>query len=203
VGGNFTKAGGVKARNISRWNGSEWRALGEGTDGTVFALAATEGNIYAAGQFATAGVVGAKDIARWNGREWSALGSGVRLNDYPGFGLALAVFKGDLYIGGIFDTAGDKFSSGFARWTGPAAPVPTPRISAASVSGKKLFVVGENFDQGAVILINGEQQKTANDADNPNTRLIGKKSGKKVKAGDKLRVKNTDGMVSEEFTFSG
>jgi len=147
--------------------------------------------------------VGAKDIARWNGREWFALGSGLRLIGFPGFGLALEVFKGDLYAGGDFDTAGDKFSSGFARWSGPAAPAPGPRINSASVSGKKLFVVGLNFDQGAVILLNGDEQKTANDASNPSTTLTAKKSGKKLKTGDKLRVKNTDGMLSEEFTFSG
>jgi Galactose oxidase, central domain len=77
-----------------------------------------------------------------------------------------------------------------------------PRIIMASVSGKRLIIAGENFDDGAVILINGEKQKTRNDDQNPRTTLIGKKAGNKIKAGDKLQVRNPDGTVSEEFTFA-
>ena len=67
---------------------------------------------------------------------------------------------------------------------------PIPRIVSASVQGKKLFVFGENFDPGAVILRNGEEQKTKNDDLNPQTALIGKKAGKRIKPGDKLQVRN-------------
>lgn len=83
--------------------------------------------------------------------------------------------------------------------TGAAAP----RIIMASTSGKKLFITGENFDDGAVILLNGEEQKSKNDEQNPGTNLIGKKAGKKVKPGDKLQVRNPDGTLSEEFIFTG
>jgi hypothetical protein len=38
-----------------------------------------------------------------------------------------------------------------------------------------------------------------NDAQNPQTTLI----GKKVKAGDKLQVRNPNGSISAEFTFTG
>jgi len=77
------------------------------------------------------------------------------------------------------------------------------RITSASVTGKKLFVFGENFDDGAVILLNGEEQKTKNDDQNPKTALIGKKAGKKTKPGDKLQVRNPNGTISGEFTFTG
>ena len=77
------------------------------------------------------------------------------------------------------------------------------RISSASVEGKRLFVFGENFDPGALILLNGEEQKTRNDDANPKTTLIGKKAGRKVKAGDELQVRNPNGTMSEEFTFTG
>jgi N-acetylneuraminic acid mutarotase len=80
------------------------------------------------------------------------------------------------------------------------APV---RITNALVSGKKLFVTGENFDPGAVILLNGVQQITGNDVENPKTTLIGKKAGKKVKIGDKLQVRNPNGTLSEQFSFTG
>jgi hypothetical protein len=83
-------------------------------------------------------------------------------------------------------------------------PDPTdPRILLASVSGKKLFITGENFHAGAVILLNGETQNTKQPAASPHTTLIGKKAGKRIKAGDKLQVRNPDGTLSEEFIFTG
>ena len=75
--------------------------------------------------------------------------------------------------------------------------------SALRCKAKKLFLFGENFDPGAVILINGEEQKTRNDDQNPETTLIGKKAGKKIKPGDRLQVRNPDGPLSEEFIFTG
>ena len=64
---------------------------------------------------------------------------------------------------------------------------------------KKLTVAGERFDLGAVILINGERQKTQNDEQNPTTMLIAKKAGRKVKDGDRIQVQNSDGKSSPEF----
>jgi N-acetylneuraminic acid mutarotase len=81
--------------------------------------------------------------------------------------------------------------------------VPAPRIIMASVAGKKLFITGENFHDGAVILLNGEEQKSKNDEQNPQTTLIGKKAGKKIKAGDLIQVRNPDGTLSEQFIFTG
>jgi hypothetical protein len=86
---------------------------------------------------------------------------------------------------------------------GPNASLPAPRITGASVSGKKLIVVGEHFDDGAVILLIGEEQRTKNDEQNPKTTLIGKKAGKKVKPGDKLQVRNPNGALSDAFIFTG
>ena len=81
--------------------------------------------------------------------------------------------------------------------------IPIIRITSASVSGKKLFLSGENFLVGAVILLNGEEEKTKNDDQNPSTMLIGKKAGKKIKPGDRVQVRNPDGTLSEEFIFTG
>jgi hypothetical protein len=83
------------------------------------------------------------------------------------------------------------------------AAVTPPTIIMASVSGKKMIIAGENFDDGAVILINGEEQKTRNDDQNPQTTLIGKKAGKRIKPGDRVQVRNPDGALSEEFIFTG
>ena len=63
-------------------------------------------------------------------------------------------------------------------------------------------MVGENFYPDSVILINGEEQKTRNDDQKPQTTLIGKKAGKKIRPGDRVQVRNPDGALSEEFIFT-
>lgn len=79
-----------------------------------------------------------------------------------------------------------------------------PRITSASLSGKQLFVGGENFNQGATLLINGDEQNTRNDDASPSTRLIGKKAGKRIPSGQtaRIRVRNSDATLSNEFTFT-
>lgn len=78
-----------------------------------------------------------------------------------------------------------------------------PRITAAMLVGRRLFVEGRDFSPGAVILVNGDRQKTKNDVENPNARLIAKKAGKWIPAGVPvvLQVRNADGVVSLEFGF--
>jgi hypothetical protein len=79
-----------------------------------------------------------------------------------------------------------------------------PVITDAMVEGKKLIVSGSGFDSRAKILINGDEQKTVNDEQNPTGRLIAKKAGKKIKRGESvmLQVRNSDGTLSSEFSFS-
>ena len=48
------------------------------------------------------------------------------------------------------------------------------------LNAKKLLVIGGNFDEGATVIVNGEKEKTANDEDNPASKLIAKKAGKKI-----------------------
>ena len=109
-----------------------------------------------------------------------------------------------LVAGGFLITGGPSGSIlNSADLYDPTATIAIPGIVSASVEGKRLFVVGENFDPGAVILRNGVEQKTKNDPQNPQTALIGKKAGKKIKPGERLRVRNPNGTLSREFTFTG
>jgi len=80
-----------------------------------------------------------------------------------------------------------------------------PRILDAKVEGKKLIVTGENFAPRAKILIDGNQEKTKNLADDPNGTLIAKKGGKRIESNQivTLHVINPDGIPSGEFRFFG
>jgi photosystem II stability/assembly factor-like uncharacterized protein len=79
-----------------------------------------------------------------------------------------------------------------------------PRIAGALVSGKNLIVTGEGFDRGAVILVDGAEQRTRNDESRPATILIGKKAAKGIAPGQKvaIQVRNADGMVSDAFSLA-
>ena len=78
----------------------------------------------------------------------------------------------------------------------------TPMITGASRSGKQLWVIGERFQEGAQLFMNGEKQrKVSNDPEKTSTMIVAGKSGKRVKSGDILQVKNPDGLFSNEFIY--
>jgi hypothetical protein len=85
-----------------------------------------------------------------------------------------------------------------------AAPCRTPSISNVTGFGKQLLVKGAGFDEGAVILVNGQEQKTKPDASNPRGSLIAKKGAKKTKSGQLalIQVRNACGKSSIEFSFT-
>lgn len=76
-------------------------------------------------------------------------------------------------------------------------------VTRAEVFGKNLYVYGEKFVPGALILVNGDEQITKSDPSNPKS-LIGKKAGKKIISGQsvKLQVRNPNGALSPEFIFT-
>jgi hypothetical protein len=72
VGGAFTSAGGVSARNVARFNTltNTWSTLGTGSSngvsGFVDALAVVGNEVVVGGTFTSAGGVSANFVARWN-----------------------------------------------------------------------------------------------------------------------------------------
>jgi hypothetical protein len=79
AGGSFKDANGdLKGDGIIKWNGSSWVTLGDNglgdgamtsgcCTGSVYALAASSGDVYAGGSFFNAGgIVTADNVARWN-----------------------------------------------------------------------------------------------------------------------------------------
>ena len=129
--------------------------------------------------------------------KWSTT---VSLNAPREFHTATLLDNGKVLIAGGFV---NNTALNSAELYDPNAPIPAPRITSALVEGKKLILVGENFDDGAVILLNGEELITKNDSANPQTTLIAKKAGKRVNVGDKLQVRNPNGSMSQEFSFAG
>jgi uncharacterized delta-60 repeat protein len=78
----------------------------------------------------------------------------------------------------------------------------TPQVIRAILDGKRLTIQGSNFDEGAVILVNGKEQVTGPDSTGSQTTLVAKKGGKKIKTGipATVQVRNYCGAVSSGFT---
>lgn len=91
-------------------------------------------------------------------------------------------------------------TSEFSQCIAVGDPPTFPIIASIVKSGKKLIVEGGNFDSGAKILVNNVEQKK--NVVESSSRVISKKAGKKIKAGDKVKVRNSDGAESNEMTFS-
>lgn len=124
AGGEFTKAGGVAARHIARWDGRSWQPLGEGIDGEVYAIAVDGDDIYVAGKFGVAGGVTANGIALWDGAAWSTVGDGTGpMDDYfgtpqPGRIYAMLINNDKLYVGGDFVAMDGVSANNVAQWDG-------------------------------------------------------------------------------------
>jgi hypothetical protein len=107
-----------------------------------------------------------------------------------------------------------EVKSGTFTISGSGGGALVPKILSASVSGKKLIVIGENFVEGANIYVcddceipstDGKKaKKVSNDLDLPTTMLVSKKAGKDIDKGSAviLQVKNPDGTLSEPFSFT-
>jgi hypothetical protein len=116
VGGNFNYVGGsaqTNASNIARWDGTNWFTFSGGVPFVVRALALDKNDLYAAGKDWEAEEPA---IAKWNGTNWVQLGSGLgRPPDYA-MALSLALRGADLFVGGIFSTAGGLPADNLSIW---------------------------------------------------------------------------------------
>ncbi len=122
VGGNFASAGGASAKSIARWNGSSWNSVGTGSgngvNGVVNALTVYNGELYVGGSFSVAGGAIQDNIARWSGASWIAVPTGSGPSGLNGPVNALAVYNGELYVGGDFTVVNGLSANRIARWNG-------------------------------------------------------------------------------------
>lgn len=121
TGGSFLRAGGKLGNaNISKWSGSSWSVLDNGTDSYVRSIATNGSDVYVAGAFeniGTSGSVAALHIAKFDGSGWNALDSGIQGN-WPEFVHALAHDGNILYAGGSFSSASGVSANNIAMWDG-------------------------------------------------------------------------------------
>ena len=126
VGGIFDDVNDIPGtRGIAKWDGTAWQSVGGGLGDssgiaeTVYDMIEYKGDLYCTGEFASVAGIEANHIARWDGTRWSAVEDGIdRGADWGQQGLAFAVYRGDLYVGGNFGGVDGIPASCIARWNG-------------------------------------------------------------------------------------
>ena len=127
LGGSFGSITGcANCKYIGRWDGTNYNALGNGTQtGVVYSIAVDGSNVYVGGNFSkttqsdSTTCDGCVMIAKWNGTTWSGLGMGL----YQGLVNSIIISGGDLYVGGTFQSAYMDLSTSVstnrvAKWSG-------------------------------------------------------------------------------------
>lgn len=91
----------------------------------------------------------------------------------------------------------------FLAKIGPSKETGALRIIGVSLIRRILYVIGEDFDHGAEILLEGQKQNTRLKS-RDQTVLISKQAGKKIRRGQTvtLRVRTSDGRLSDSFSFT-
>ena len=115
VAGDFTAVDGVPAHNIAAWDGNSWSSLGEGLSGSVEVVTEFRGELIAGGVFRNE-LAQINAIARWDGTSWKGLPGGV-FGSFP-YVKALGVHDDQLFVGGVFTSAGGAVVNCVARWDG-------------------------------------------------------------------------------------
>jgi hypothetical protein len=82
--------------------------------------------------------------------------------------------------------------------------VNAPKITSIKIVGTKVVVFGENFTNGAVVMVNGFDLTTKNHALKPTTKLVCKNSANAFPIGTEVtvEVRNGDGLMSQEMKYT-
>jgi hypothetical protein len=160
AGGQFTMAGGTMGLNhIGLWTGgTNWLALGTGSDSDVTSIALGPGGYYVGGNFLTAGGNTVNHVAFWNGSAWSGLGAGVDNEVY-----SLAVVGTAVYVGGTYtyytdNVFGNNRANALATWD-PTSGWRTLGngaigiVYALAISGSDVYI-GGSFDTAGGVPVN-------------------------------------------------
>lgn len=153
VGGDFTVAGGVRARNIASWDPATatWASLGSGFDGPVNGLVWAPSGLYAVGAFRRSGSLTLNGVAHWNGVSWEALGS-VKMGVAGAVYTITAVGADSILVGGAFNEADGVLARNVAVWnsagrvwsglTGTLSHTHGPAYAAHLLYDSVLYVAG-------------------------------------------------------------
>jgi len=114
--GAFNQSGSAQVHYVGRWNGSAWEGLGSQIEEAeyIYAMTVYENQLICAGYTYSPSN---RNLVAWDGANWSEFQGGADSEI-----LAVCVWNGDLYAGGVFSQIGSPpvDAEGIARWDGSA-----------------------------------------------------------------------------------
>jgi hypothetical protein len=117
IGGAFTYIDSdTLCKMIARWDGSEWKPMGAGFNGSVTNMKIFNNELYVVGWFNKSGTIPLNGIAKWDGHSWVNV---YHLPQYNENMLYDACFyKNELYVGGNFHSYDTNNIRDIAKWNG-------------------------------------------------------------------------------------
>lgn len=152
IGGGFDSVGvagastKIPVANVARWNGTEWRSIGDGLDSYIWTIATGPvGTVYA---MAYSRADSIDRIIKWDGTSWSEIGTVHNVDATAAFNLT-ADCKGNVYVCGPYDSIGG-ISCSCAMWNGSSWTALNKRLRVTycgqiTDTAGNLYVTGE-FD---------------------------------------------------------
>jgi hypothetical protein len=209
MGGFFIAVGDIPVSRVSRWDGTNWHALGDGLTRSfagsldVRAIKARNNEVYIGGDFSSAGGIDCTNIALWDGVSWSALASGF---DETVF--AIEVTPTDVYVGGSFTNAYNLPGVGtpvnrIARWDGSSWRPLGNGVLSSSVSAL-CFANGVLYVGGSFTNASGVPANRIAMWDGVNWSSLGTSAANGVNNSvSAILVDGTDVYVGGQFTTAG
>jgi hypothetical protein len=122
VSGGFTGFGNTICRGVAMWNDTNWSPVGSGLD-TLWGTQCLEmfnGELYAGGANVTVTTFGdtINNIYKYDGTKWISVDGGANNTV-----MDLAVFNGNLYVGGYFSGVGNGTNANKIACYGSTCPV--------------------------------------------------------------------------------
>ncbi len=148
--GMFGSMGGLTARNVARWDGQAWHAMGDGLPAEIGCLAVHGGVLYAG-----TGTRWSFDynprVFRWDGTSWQcdiAASGGSQIG-------AMISYGGQLVVGGTFSTANGQPASRILSWDGQTVHslgtgISGYMVNSLAIQGDDLLVGGGFYTAGGV-----------------------------------------------------
>ncbi|MBN1575740.1 MAG: hypothetical protein JW913_04260 [Chitinispirillaceae bacterium] len=169
AGGVFSAAGGAEVKNIAKWDGSDWSAIGQAPDVVRCLAYDRNGTIYAGDR---------RNVTKWNGTQWTSLGS-------PGlyYTCVLACANnGTIFAGGGTGAlVNGKLVDHLLYWDGTAwnrlGLGTNGVVNALAISDSTLFVGGGFLTAGArvcrsIASVNIHTEMTRNKTDSGSTPVF-------------------------------